>query len=83
MENTITDEEELVKLRDKEKCESVLDDESRKLICEAVQAWTIRDQYVESLKDDYVISYFWIKYNDANRFFNPIKRLKEVFNKIS
>jgi len=75
---TITDEEEIINLQNTEKRDTKLDNESMKLLSDAVQAWTIRDQYVESLKDDYVISYFWIKYNDENRFFNPIKRLREI-----
>jgi hypothetical protein len=48
------------------------------LIRQAFQAWEMRDRHVEELKDDFAISYFWVKYNDANRVFNPSKRLKHL-----
>jgi hypothetical protein len=82
MEHNINDEEEIIKLQTKDKSEDKLDKALKKFLSDAIQAWKIRDQYVESLKDDFIISYFWIKYNDANRFFNPIKRLKDFYEKL-
>jgi len=79
---TFTDEEELVDLDGKE--QSILEQgqDVKLLIENSLKAWQKRDQYVESLKDDYVISYFWIKYNDTNRVFNPTKRLQELKKKL-
>jgi hypothetical protein len=33
----------------------------------AKQAWDERDAFVESIKNDFVISYFWVRYNDFSR----------------
>ncbi len=38
---------------------------------QARNAWEERDQYVESLKDGFVVAYMWIKYNDRQRGWNP------------
>jgi hypothetical protein len=78
---TFTDEEELVDLDGKDQAILGQDREIRKLVEDSLQAWQKRDRYVESLRDDYVISYFWIKYNDSNRVFNPTKRLNELKKK--
>ncbi|HUS01145.1 MAG TPA: DUF4838 domain-containing protein [Chitinophagaceae bacterium] len=48
------------------------------LILEALKAWEERDAFVEAHKGDHVLSYFWIKYNDANRYFNPHQKLKAL-----
>jgi hypothetical protein len=40
-------------------------------------AWEERDRYVESLKQDFVIAYFWIVYNDQNRSFVPLAKMRE------
>jgi hypothetical protein len=37
----------------------------------ALEAWERRDRFVEELKDDFVLAYFWVKYNDLQRGFNP------------
>ncbi len=80
--HTFTDEEELTELERKSE-DSLLGDKLIKgLIDKSLAAWEKRDIYVESLKDDYVISYFWIKYNDCNRVFNPVKRLKDLKNRV-
>jgi hypothetical protein len=41
----------------------------------ALAAWKERDSYVESLKQDFVISYFWVRYNDEYRSFVPLKKM--------
>ncbi|UCH09435.1 MAG: DUF4838 domain-containing protein [Fidelibacterota bacterium] len=48
------------------------------LLERALQAWEVRDRFVDDLKDDFAISYFWVKYNDANRVFNPTQRLRDL-----
>ena len=52
----------------------------QKLIREALKAWDERDTFVEEHKSDHVISYFWIKYNDVSRYFNPHQKLREMVN---
>lgn len=42
----------------------------------AFLAWKKRDRYVESLKQDFVISYFWIRYNDRHSFV-PLRKMEE------
>jgi hypothetical protein len=80
VEKTVTDEEEVQELarRQKEKLkrEGAIKDLSER----SLLAWEVRDKYVESIKNDFVVSYFWIKYNDENRAFNPTKRLKELIS---
>jgi hypothetical protein len=51
---------------------------ARKLAHEALLAWEQRDQFVEESKNDYVLAYFWIKYNDATRNFNPTANLRKL-----
>jgi hypothetical protein len=80
---TFTDEEELVDLNGMEQAILEQGKDIYQLVENSLQAWQERDQYVESLKDDYVISYFWIRYNDTNRVFNPTKRLIELKKKLS
>ena len=41
----------------------------------AVAAWCERDAYVESLRQDFVISYFRVRYNDQNRAFVPLRKM--------
>ena len=52
--------------------------DQHKLILDALKAWEERDAFVEAHKSDHVLSYFWIKYNDANRYFNPHQKLKAL-----
>jgi hypothetical protein len=40
----------------------------------ALEAWERRGRFVEELRNDYVVAYFWVKYNDLQRNFNPIGR---------
>jgi hypothetical protein len=49
-----------------------------KLLATALDAWQRRDNLVEQLKDDYVVAYFWVKYNEATRPFNPLPQRKEL-----
>jgi len=49
-----------------------------KMIEKVLAAWEERDNYVENLKNDYVLAYFWIKYNDEHRSFNPTVNLKKL-----
>jgi hypothetical protein len=49
-----------------------------KLILEALSSWEQRNSFVEELKNDYVITYFWVKYNDMQRTFNPTENLIEL-----
>jgi hypothetical protein len=48
------------------------------LIRQALEAWKERDLFVQAHKNDYAISYYWIKYNDKNRYFNPHSALEEL-----
>jgi hypothetical protein len=43
----------------------------------ALAAWEKRDRYVESLKNDFVLAYLWVRYNDQNRTFNPLARMRQ------
>jgi hypothetical protein len=49
-----------------------------KLVLDAINAWKQRDDLVEKLKNEHVIPYFWIKYNDLNRDFYPMGKLKAL-----
>ena len=73
-----TDEEEIMELSGSEQEEFLKDDNLKNEVAAALQAWEERDAFVETLKDDYVISYFWVKYNTENRAFNPTRRLREI-----
>ncbi|MFB3905205.1 MAG: DUF4838 domain-containing protein [Acidobacteriota bacterium] len=50
--------------------------EAQQLLGDALRAWEERGQFVESLKNDYVLAYFWVKYNDISRDFNPVENLR-------
>jgi hypothetical protein len=55
-----------------------LNSSQSKLVQEALNAWLERDNYVEQRKDDHVLPYFWVKYNDVNRDFYPVQKLKAL-----
>lgn len=40
-------------------------------------AWEARDRYVESLKNDFVLSYLWISSNDYTRTFSPLLAMRQ------
>jgi hypothetical protein len=48
------------------------------LIDAALQAWAERDRFVEQLKNDFVLAYFWVRYNDLQRDFHPERRLRNL-----
>ncbi len=50
--------------------------QAQELVGSALKAWEERGQFVESLKNDYVLAYFWVKYNDISRDFNPVENLR-------
>jgi hypothetical protein len=52
-------------------------DQSR-LVKEAVNAWMQRDAFVEERKNDHIVPYFWVKYNEVNRDLNPVQKLKAL-----
>ena len=41
---------------------------------EAIQLWEERDRFIEQHKEDFVLSYVWVRYNDLLRTFNPLNR---------
>jgi hypothetical protein len=54
-------------------------EDTKKLVAEAVAAWQERDGLVEELKNDYVLAYFWVRYNEISREeFYPYENLKEL-----
>ncbi len=57
--------------------------EVEKLVGNALSAWERRNNYVEEIKNDYVIAYFWVKYNDMQRQFNPTENLKVLKRELS
>lgn len=62
----------------KQKIEELNKDEVKKLVAETIAAWEKRDTFVEQLKNDYVLAYFWVKYNNLTRKFNPVKNLRKL-----
>ncbi len=52
-------------------------------LAQALAAWERREKFVEDLKDDYVVAYFWVAYNNAQRNFNPIQRLRELSKELA
>jgi hypothetical protein len=42
----------------------------------ARNSWEERDRYIETLKDQFVIAYFWVRYNEQNRTFVPLERMR-------
>jgi hypothetical protein len=52
--------------------------EGQALIESCLNAWEERERCVEALKNDYVLSYFWITYNDTTREFNPVDNLRKI-----
>jgi alpha-glucuronidase len=55
-----------------------MNESKHKAIEDALKAWEQRDTYVEDHKSDYVLSYYWVKYNDMHRYFNPHQQLKTL-----
>jgi hypothetical protein len=57
--------------------------EIKTLVEETLTAWEKRDNFVEDLKNNFVLAYFWVKYNDLNRNFNPTENLKVLKRELS
>lgn len=56
----------------------------KKLVEEALAAWEKRDKFVEELKNDYVLAYFWVKYTDYSRDkFCPVADLQELLKSLT
>lgn len=43
----------------------------------ALSAWTERERFVESVKNDFVVDHVWIRYNDLMNSFNPLYRMRK------
>jgi hypothetical protein len=56
---------------------------SKALVEEALTAWEKRNALVEVLKNDFILAYFWVKYNDVHRNFNPTENLKVLKRELS
>jgi hypothetical protein len=50
----------------------------RDLARKALETWEQRESFTEELKNDFVVAYFWVKYNDFQRDFNPMERLRKA-----
>jgi hypothetical protein len=59
-----------------------LEREIKKVIRDVLDAWERRNRYVEELRNEYVLPYFWIKYNDHFRKFNPTGNLEKLLNQL-
>ncbi|MFB3826629.1 MAG: DUF4838 domain-containing protein [Bryobacteraceae bacterium] len=44
----------------------------------ALRAWEERDRFIERHKEDFVLSYMWIRSNDETRTFNPLRRVRSA-----
>jgi len=55
-----------------------LTSEQSRLVKEALNAWVERDKFVEEIKNEYVIAYFWVLYNNETRDFNSTQKLKAL-----
>lgn len=55
-----------------------LDNNQKRMVKEALDAWLERDKYVEDIKNDYIIAYFWVIYNNLTRDLNSTQKLKEI-----
>jgi hypothetical protein len=45
---------------------------------EAIGLWEQRERFVEQHKEDFVLSYMWIRSNDLTRSFNPLNRYRNA-----
>jgi hypothetical protein len=62
----------------KQRIEQLDKQEIKKLVADALTAWEKRDGFVEELKNDYVLAYFWVRYNNLTRRFNPVENIREL-----
>lgn len=42
----------------------------------AIKLWEERDRFIERHKEDFVLSYMWVRSNDETRSFNPLRRVR-------
>jgi len=60
------------------------DKENEQLVKEALAAWSERDTYADELKNDYVLAYFWVRYNSLTRYrfyvVNYLENMLKLFN---
>lgn len=47
----------------------------RRQLEQALELWRQRDRLVEQHREDFVLSYMWVRYNDQLRSFNPLHAL--------
>ncbi len=50
-------------------------------IREAMRLWEERDRLIEPHKEDFVLSYMWVRYNGLLRGFNPLNRYRGAMQK--
>ncbi len=48
---------------------------------EAMRLWEERDRLIEPHKEDFVLSYMWVRYNGLLRGFNPLNRYRGAMQK--
>jgi len=53
-------------------------EEARPLVREVLSAWQARDAFVEEFKNDFVLAYLWVKYNDHHRSFSQARCHKKL-----
>jgi len=54
------------------------------LVEKAIQAWELRDDFAEMLKNDYVLPYFWVRYHSyARKEFYPVENLEKLLEVLS
>jgi hypothetical protein len=44
----------------------------------AIELWRERERFIEEHREDFVLSYLWVKSGDETRSFNPLRRLYAV-----
>jgi hypothetical protein len=42
----------------------------------ALEAWRERERFIEAHREDFVLSYMWVKSGDETRGYNPLKRVR-------
>jgi hypothetical protein len=70
--------------RTKEQLQRVDSARARALVENAVRAWKARDDFVEQIKNEYVLPYFWVRYNSHTRTkFYPVENLRKLLKVLS
>ena len=55
----------------------------KRQVVAALEACRRRQRFVEDLKNDYVLPYFWVRYNDEQRAaFLPVAKLEALLKKL-